>query len=31
MDFNERKIALQNKFNNLHSQTIYPAKKDNKK
>lgn len=31
MDFQERKNFLQNKFNSLHSQTIYPTKCDNKK
>jgi len=31
MDFTDRKTALQNKFNSLHSQTIYPVKCDNKK
>ncbi len=31
MDFNDRKNHLINKFNSLHSQTIYPTKYDNKK
>ena len=31
MDFNERKNTLQNKFNSIHSQTLYPTKCDNKK
>ena len=31
MDFVERKNFLINKFNSLHSQTIYPTKSDNKK
>ena len=31
MDYNDRKTTLQNKFNSIHSQTIYPTKCDNKK
>jgi len=31
MDYNDRKTTLQNKFNSIHSQTIYPNKCDNKK
>lgn len=31
MDLHDRKTTLQNKFNSIHSQTLYPTKCDNKK